>query len=204
MPLLMVMLVLFLGSQCSSSQAPPQAPPNDSDSSRDIGTGLDVGSSSNDDTSLDESDDSDDDGDSSSGDYERTCVDVGGDELVEQCNECLEEGKFFDRFDDDGAGKCTRIELALTDCTEDAVQEFMSKNAKSEFKKALNSSFEDFELDQCVDCPPDSGSKHCENNDGKEQVGTKLFFIEKDDNSITGKNILIKSRPGKDDGDDED
>ena len=55
----------------------------------------------------------------------------------------------------------------------------MSDKQKKDFKKALEGALDGYEMDQCLDCPPDSGEELCKVK-GDIKTGTKIFFVKEE------------------------
>lgn len=127
---------------------------------------------------------------------------VGDPDTRDEVTECLDDGKFFDRFKGD-MGSCTKLDLAKVDCSKSGLQKIMSAKQRAQFKDSLAGTYKGWLVDQCVDCGPKSDSPTCENKDGEKQVGTKVFFVIEEDTEIRGKSMLIPVRP-KQAADDED
>jgi hypothetical protein len=135
---------------------------------------------------------------SSSTKYKRLGADVGDEETKKNFKKCVDAEGFFDRFANEGEGKCVKdIKLALMDCTLESVRKNISADAKRSLNEKLAGDFDGYELDQCLDCEEDSPTKLCR-NESKAQVGTKLFFIKIEDNTLQGKTLVMSTRPGRD------
>jgi len=202
MPIVIATLVLF--AQGCDSGAPPPSPPasatsTDDDDKKSSSKALSKSKELDFDESADE--DEDESG-SKSSKFNFGGADFGEKEVVDALKKCHESARFFNRFDEDEAmGKCTKLQLAKVDCEVRGLRKILSDKQLEQFNKALaddsSSGYKGWTIDQCLDCAKGSGEDLCMNSSGKEQVGTKVFFLKKGDSEITGKMMVLPVRPGQ-------
>jgi hypothetical protein len=189
-----------LVSACTDSQAPE--PPKVGQSETYSGNGGSSGSGSGDglddngddfgDDDGDGADDGDDDGEGTSG------AAVGSEAEQEAVSSCNADGRFYDRYADDGDGKCLKAKIAETSCDADTLLDLLNGSEKAAFKDAVEEKYDDYEIDQCLDCPPGNSIELCE-TDGKSRTGTKVFFVKETDTTFEGAARLLTIRPGASD-----
>ena len=129
-------------------------------------------------------------------------ADIGEKEVIEAVKKCLDSQKFYNRFDEDEAlGKCTKLSLAKVNCEAKGLKKVLSDKQLEQFTKALSddskSGYKGWTIDQCLDCEKGSDEDLCKNSSGKEQIGTKVFFLKQADSEITGKSMVLPVRPGQ-------
>lgn len=198
MPAIIAVSVLFAAG-CDSS-TPPPSPPASATSSEDEDYSSKNLSKSEE---LDESKDEDEDEEEEkSSEFNFGGADFGEKEIVDAVKKCVDDGKFFNRFDEDEAiGKCTKLSLAKVNCDSKGLKKVLSDKQLEQFNKALSddssSGYKGWTIDQCLDCEKGSDEDLCKNSSGKEQVGTKVFFLKEADAELTGKSMVLPVRPGQ-------
>lgn len=122
--------------------------------------------------------------------------DCGGDRIQESAypdvSSCHEKGRFYDRSDD--GGSCTKVKLAKIDCTEKGLKKKMTDEQKDDFDDALDGALEGYEVDQCIDCPPDGDEEFCEIG-GKYKQGTVVFMVLEDQKKVKRTSFQVAGRP---------
>lgn len=194
LPLLLSLSVITVTSVACSSSAPPPAPVTKSaDGDYDTRSSKSLSSESG---NGDELEDESDDEELAKSSFDFGGAEIGDKEVVEAVKSCHEKGRFYDRFDEDEAlGKCTTLELAQVSCTAKDLRKLLSTKQKEQFNAALKDSYEDWEIDQCLDCEKGADEDFCMNNSGKEQVGIKVFFVKDENDQISGKTMVLPVRP---------
>lgn len=206
---LLQMLLLGLAAvsvACSSSSAPP-SPPAKADEGEYSSSSKNLKSK---DAEADPEEDDEEIGKSAEDEEEETSsssfdfggAEVGEKEVVDAVKSCHEKGNFYDRFDEDEAlGKCTKLKLAKVDCTTKALKKVLSEKQKEQFETAMaddsSTGYKGWKIDQCLDCEKEADEDLCKNSSGKEQVGTKIFFVKEENNEISGKSMVLPVRPGQ-------
>lgn len=188
-------MIALIGLSCSSSSAPPAPPSNstaEDETYSDKSKALEK-------ESLDDDDDEEDDDeeDEKESAFNFGGAEIGEKEIVDAVKKCLDSEKFYNRFDEDDAlGKCTKLSLAKVDCDKKGLKKVLSDKQVEQFQTALSGDYSGWEMDQCLDCEADADEDLCMNSSGKEQVGTKVFFVKESGNEISGKTMVLPVRPG--------
>jgi hypothetical protein len=202
MPAFFAVALLFVFG-CDSG-APPPSPPASADTSEDA-----EGKTKAKSKTLSKSEELDDEETKNEEEEaKRSAFNFGGakigeKEVVDALEKCLESGKFYNRFDEDETlGKCTKLSLANVDCDSKGLKKVLSDKQLEQFNTALaddtSSGYKGWTIDQCLDCKKGSDEALCQNSSGKEQVGTKIFFLQVADSETKGKSMVLPVRPGQD------
>ncbi len=206
MPAIIVASVIFAVG-CDSG-SPPPAPPSSTSSSesgeyssKTLSKSEEL-SDSKDDKDEDKEEDDEDDEDKKSAEFNFGGAEFGDKENVDAVKKCVDAGKFFNRFDEDEAvGKCTKLALAKVNCDSKSLKKALSDKQLEQFNKAMSdeseTGYKGWTIDQCLDCEKGSDEDLCKNSSGKEQVGTKIFFLREKDSNLTGKAMVLPVRPGQ-------
>ena len=200
MPAIIAASVLFAVG-CDSSTPPPSPPASATASEDDEYSSKTL--SKSEELDVDESkDDEDEDEDEKSSEFNFGGAEFGEKEIVDAVKKCVDTGKFFNRFDDDEAiGKCTKLPLAKVNCDAKSLKKVLSEKQLTQFNKAItddsSSGYKGWTIDQCLDCEKGSDEDLCTGSNGKEQVGTKVFFLKEADAELTGKSMVLPVRPGQ-------
>lgn len=123
---------------------------------------------------------------------------VGSDADKANVQKCLAGKTFYDRFANDGAGTCTKFALAPVDCNDAGIQGILTDKQKSEFDNATTGTgpFVSWLIDQCLDCPAAGGVPYCQKNDGTTEIGTKVYYVQEQNNTLQGQSLCLPVRPG--------
>jgi hypothetical protein len=198
MPAIIGAWILFLAA-CDSSTPPPSPPASATTPSEDEEFSSKTVSKTEE---LDEPKEDDEEEDEKASEFNFGGADLGEKEVVDAVKKCVDAGKFFNRFDSDEAvGTCTKLSLAKVDCESKGLKKVLSDKQLEQFQKAMSddssSGYKGWTIDQCLDCEKDSDEDLCKNSSGKEQVGTKVFFVKEVDTVLSGKSMVLPVRPGE-------
>jgi hypothetical protein len=204
MPTFLAAALLFVFG-CDSG-APPPSPPASATTSEDAeGTTKSKSKtlSKSEELDDDESKDDDEEEETKSSKFNFGGAKIGEKDVIDAVEKCLESGKFYNRFDEDEAlGKCTKLALAKVDCDSKGLKKVLSDKQLEQFNSAMNddttAGYKGWTIDQCLDCAKGSDEPLCQNSSGKEQVGTKVFFLQVADAETKGKSMVLPVRPGQD------
>ena len=202
MPAVIGMSALFVLG-CDSG-TPPPSPPAAATEDEDYSKSSSKNLSKSEELDVDESkDDEEEEEDSKSTKFNFGGAEIGEKEVLDAVKKCVESQKFYNRFDEDDAlGKCTKLSLAKVDCESKGLKKALSDKQLEQFTKAMaddsSSGYKGWTIDQCLDCEKGSDEDLCKNSSGKEQIGTKVFFVKESGTEITGKSMVLPVRPGQD------
>ncbi len=202
MPAIVAASVLFAVG-CERSAPPPSPPTSTPTSAEEKDFSSQTRSKSEElDESKDDEEEEEEEEEEEASDFNFGGAEFGEKEAVEEVKKCVDDGKFFNRFDEEEAiGKCTKLSLAKVDCELKGLKKVLSDKQLKQLNKVMSddssTGYKGWTIDQCLDCKKGSDEDLCKSSSGKEQVGTKVFFLKENDSELTGKSMLLPVRPGQ-------
>lgn len=126
-------------------------------------------------------------------------ADIGDDALKRVVRICNTSGFYYDRYL--AKGSCTSFALAQVKCTPEGLKKLLSPNQQKTFGESIKTTYKDWKVDQCIDCPPKNKIRLCKSKEGSPQEGTKIFFVKAvlDATGVQGKSMLLPGRPESED-----